>query len=98
MLWLIIGLIVGVGGYWLVTTLYARDIRVMWYEWLIALSAVVLALLAIQNFVGSLEELEPQAAWMTLVMFGVPALVLAGIAAFLVRRRQQPAKPAPQKA
>ncbi len=98
MLWLIIGLIVGVGGYWLVTTLYARDIRVMWYEWLIALSAVVLALLAIQNFVGSLEELEPQAAWMTLVMFGVPALALAGIAAFLVWRRHQPAKAAPQKA
>jgi len=89
MLWMIVGLVIGVGGYWLVVTVRAQKIRVVWYDWLIGALALVLALLALQNFFGSLEELEPQAAWMLLLMFGVPALLLAGVTGFLVWRQNR---------
>jgi len=96
--WLIFGIIIGLGAWGLTAWTSARKIRLLWYDWVLAALAVVFALLAYQNYTASLAELEPQAATFLLVMFGVPALALAAIAVFLVWRRQQPAKPAPQKA
>jgi hypothetical protein len=97
MLWLILGVVIGAGAFWLFSWTRARKINVTWYEWSLALLAVVFALLAIQNFEGSLAEFETRAAWILLAMFGVPALALAAISAYLVRRRHQP-KPVSQKA
>jgi hypothetical protein len=91
MLWLILGLLLGVVGYWLVTWTRARGIRVTWYEYLIEIAALILALVAIQNFVASLAELEPQAAWILLALFGVPALILACVGGFMIWRRQKSA-------
>jgi hypothetical protein len=98
MLWLILGVIIGAGALWLISWTRANKLNVTWYEWALAIVAVILALLAIQNFEGSLAEFETRAAWILLALFGAPALVSAAIAAYLVRRRQQPAKPASQKA
>lgn len=95
MLWMIVGLIVGVSAYWLVTTLQNRKLRVTWYEWLIGILALGLGLIGLQNFLGSLEELEPQAAWVMLGMFGVPALFFAGLTGYLVWRQNKPAKTIP---
>ena len=89
MLWLIVGLIVGVGGWWLVSWTGQKKLGVKWYEWLLAVIAVGFALLAIQNLNASIAELEPQAGWILLALFGVPALIFAAIAAFLVWRRQK---------
>jgi hypothetical protein len=97
MLWLILGLIIGVGGWWLVSWTRARQVRVTWYEWLLTAVAVIFALLAIQNYAASIAELEPQAAWILLALFGVPAVIFAAIAWFLVWRRRRPAG-APAKA
>ncbi len=92
MMWLIIGLLVGVGGWWLVSWTRKQNVRVTWYEWLLAVLAVLFVLLAIQNFTASFTELEPQAAWILLALFGVPALIFAGIAWFLVLRGQKSVK------
>jgi len=92
MWWLILGLIVGVVGYWLVLWTRAKGVKVTWYEWLIAVIALLFALGAIQNFFASFAELESQAAWVLLLLFGVPALVLGAVDWFLVKRRR--AKPA----
>lgn len=97
MLWLIIGLIIGVGGWWLVSWTGRKKLGVKWYEWLLAALAVAFALLAIQNLTASIAELEPQAGGILLALFGVPALFFAAIAAFLVWRRQKKAV-APAKA
>ncbi len=89
MLYFIMGLIVGVvvlGSVWLSQT---RGVRLTWYEWLIALAAIILAVLAVQNFDGSLQEFEPGAASLLLGLFGVPALVLALIDWFLVLRHKK---------
>ncbi|MBI4789196.1 MAG: hypothetical protein HY782_19360 [Chloroflexi bacterium] len=74
MLWLIIGLIIGVGGWWLVSWTGRKKLGVKWYEWLLAALAVAFALLAIQNLTASIAELEPQAGGILLALFGVPAL------------------------
>ncbi len=89
MWWLILGVIIGVGGMWLVSRTRKQNVRVTWYEWLLAVLAVLFALLAIQNFTASFTELEPQAAWILLAMFGVPAVIFAAIAWFLVWRRSK---------
>lgn len=99
MWWLILGVILGVGGWWLVSWTRKRNLRVTWYEWLLAVIAVLFALLAIQNYFASVAELEPQAAWILLALFGVPAVILAAIAAFLVWRQQKSVRaPEPAKA
>jgi hypothetical protein len=86
MLWLIIGLIVGAGAYWLVSWTRANKISVKWYEWLIAFGAAVSALLAVQNVEGSVAELEMRAAWTLLAGFGFIAVFLAIVAWRLVAR------------
>jgi hypothetical protein len=98
MWWLILGVIIGVGGWWLVSWSRQKSMRVTWYEWVLAVLAVIFALLAIQNYFASIAELEPQAAWILLALFGVPALILAAIPVFLVWRKQKSAPaPAPTK-
>ncbi len=94
MWWLILGVIIGVGGWWLVAWTGKKNLRVTWYEWLLAVIAVLFALLAIQNFTASFAELEPQAAWILLALFGVPAVILAALAAFLVWRQTKSVKAA----
>ncbi|MCI0477677.1 MAG: hypothetical protein L0Y55_15645 [Anaerolineales bacterium] len=96
--WLIFGIVIGLGAWGLSAWTSARKIRLLWYDWALAVLAVAFALLAYQNYTASIAELEPQAATFLLVAFGVPALILAGVAVFLVWRRHQPAKAAPQKA
>jgi len=91
MLWLILGLIIGAGGFWLVSWVRAKGISVRWYEWLLAVLAVLLALLALQLFFASLAELEPRAAWLLLLFVGLPAIILGAIAWFLPWRRQRAA-------
>ena len=96
--WLIFGIVIGLGAWGLSAWTSARRIRLLWYDWALAALAVVFALLAYQNYTASIAELEPQAATFLLVAFGLPALFLAALVVFFVWRRQQPAKPTPQKA
>ena len=88
-MWLMIGLIVGAALLALVLWLKGRDIRVAWYEWLIGIVGLLLLLFTIQNLVGSLAEIEPTAAYMFLLVTGLPALILLVVAWQLVARRQR---------
>jgi len=97
MLWLVLGLLIGVGGWWLVSWARARKLGVKWYEWLLGVLAVGFALLAIQNYAAFLREMEPYSANVMLALLGVPALLLAGLAVFLVWWRSRKTS-APTKA
>ncbi|MBA7687060.1 hypothetical protein ES703_95520 [subsurface metagenome] len=88
-MWLIIGLIVGAALLALVLWLRGRDIKVTWYEWLIGIVGLLLLLFTIQNFTGSFAELEPTAAYMFLLVTGLPALILLAVAWQLIARRQR---------
>ena len=90
-MWLIIGLVVGAVLLALVAWLRSRDIKVTWYEWLIGVIGLLLLLFTIQNFAGSFIELEPTAAYMFLLVTGLPALILLVIAWQLAWRRHRAA-------
>ena len=91
MLWLIVGLILGAGATWLVSWTRANKVAVTWYEWLFAFGAAISALLAIQNFEGSMAELEARAAWLLLAGFGFIAVFLALVTWRLVARHNSKA-------
>jgi len=90
-MWFIIALVVGIALTALVLWLRGRDIKVTWYEWLIGLVGLALLLYTVQNFVTAFAELESQAAWMFLLVLGLPAVILLAVAWQLVWRRQRAA-------
>lgn len=79
MWWFIYGVALGVGGTVLVNWVLGENIAVAWYVWPIGLLALALGTLAVQNFFASKAELEPKAAWMGLLVIGLPALLLSGL-------------------
>ncbi|MBI5051751.1 MAG: dehalogenase [Chloroflexi bacterium] len=98
MLWLILGLVLGALFFWMATR---SNLKLTWYEWILVALATILALFAIQNYTASVTELEPRAANFLLMMFGLPAVVLAAIAAglafFRLRGKKVSSQPAPAK-
>jgi len=90
-MWFIIGIVLGAALLALVAWLRGRDIKVTWYEWLIGVVGLLLLIFTIQNFAGSFIELEPTAAWMFLLVTGLPALILLAVAWQLARRRHRAA-------
>ncbi len=88
-MWLIIGLIAGAAVLGLVIWMRSRNIAIKWYEGLIGALGLVALLFTIQNFAGSLAELESTAANMFLLVTGLPALILLAVAWQLIARRQR---------
>jgi hypothetical protein len=89
-MWLIIGLIVGAAILALSVWLRNKGINLTWYEWLIGAVGLILLLFTVQNFLGSQAELEPNAAYMFLLVTGLPALILLAVAWQLAARRSRP--------
>ena len=88
-MWLIIGLVAGAAILGLVQWMRSKNISLTWYEWLIGIIGLALLLFTIQNFFGSFAELEPTAAWMFLLITGLPALILLAVSWQLAARRQK---------
>ncbi len=87
-MWFIIALVLGAGLAALVLWLRSRDTKVAWYVWLMGIIGLLLVLLAIQHYTGSLVELYPQAGWLGALIIGVPGLILIVLAWQLIARRQ----------
>jgi uncharacterized integral membrane protein len=83
-LWIILGVLIGVGFYWLATR---TSFNLTWYEWVMAVLSIILILFAIQNYGASQTELEPRAAGFLLLIFGLPGVILGVIPAVLAWRR-----------
>jgi hypothetical protein len=88
-MWLIIGLVAGAAVLGLILWLRGKDVSVKWYEWLIGAIGLLLLLFTIQNFAGSLAELESTAANMFLLVTGLPAIILLAVSWQLIARRQR---------
>lgn len=86
-MWFIIGLALGALLLGFVMYLRNKNIKLVWYEWLIGIAGFLLLLFTVQNFFGSFEEIEPTAAWMFLLVLGLPAVILLAIAWQLAARR-----------
>ncbi|AGG06974.1 MULTISPECIES: hypothetical protein [Dehalococcoides] len=86
-MWFIMGTVVGIvilGLFWLIKR---NNLSLTWYEWVIGIAGFALMLLTVQNFIGSFLEYEPRAAYMFLLVTGLPSLVLLGVAWQLAARR-----------
>jgi len=88
-MWLIIGLVAGAAILGLVQWMRSKNISLTWYEWLIGIVGLALLLFTIQNFFGSFAELEPTAAWMFLLVTGLPSLIFLAVSWQLIARRQK---------
>jgi hypothetical protein len=77
-----------VAGVAVITWLFAKKADLKWYEWLLGVIGWGLALYAFQNFGASNAEVEPRAAGLLLLIFGVPALIFLALAYFLPRGRK----------
>ncbi len=79
-------------GVAVIVWLLVKKVALRWYEWLIGIVGYLLALLALQNWAASLKEVEPRAAWILLLMIGIPAvmlLVIAWLLPYLRLRRSE---------
>ena len=82
-MWFVIALILGglIGAFAL--WMRSKDMKMAWYTWLIGIAGLFLFLFTIQNYVGSNNEFESEAASMFLLILGLPSVVLIAIAAVL---------------
>jgi uncharacterized membrane protein len=87
-MWFLIALILGalVGG--LLLWMRSRSMSLTWYEWVIGVIGLLMVLFGVQNYFGSVAEVELNAAPMYLLVVALPGLVLLAIAGFLAYRRQ----------
>jgi hypothetical protein len=83
MWWFLYGLILGAGIMNLVSWAIHENRQVSWYAWLIGSVALLLITMSLQHFYASRKEMEYKAAWMGLLLLGIPALILIGITSWL---------------
>jgi len=89
MLWFLIGIVLGITLLGLTAWMRGKNVSLTWYEWLIGIVGLLLLLFTIQNFVGSFIEIESTAAWMFLLITGLPALILLVVVWQLAARRNK---------
>jgi hypothetical protein len=83
----ILGLIVGAGLMALAFWLQRSAVIVKWYEWLLGGLGFILGVWAVNDFFASMAEHNEGQGRFLLVTLGVPAILLLGLAIFLVWRR-----------
>ncbi|OBW62540.1 MAG: dehalogenase [Dehalococcoides mccartyi] len=86
-MWFIIGIVLGALLLGLIMYLRSKSISLTWYEWVIGLMGLLLLLFTLQSFRGSFAELEPYAAYIFLLVTGLPSIILLAIAWQLSVRR-----------
>jgi len=88
MWWFVFGLVLGGCRLIIMRRKGAKKIRMTWYEWVMGIASLILILLVLQNFIGSVAEEEPRAAWMGVLFLGIPAVILGVLAVRLPLQRQ----------
>ncbi|HEX9015896.1 MAG TPA: hypothetical protein VF960_07855 [Chloroflexota bacterium] len=83
MMWVIIGMVIGLGLAYLVSASRSGKMRIRWYQWLLGVIAVGFLLLAVQNYFALLDELQPKMAGFALIAFGLPGVICAVLAGAL---------------
>ncbi len=88
----VVGIVLALALLGLVLWLRRREIRVAWYEWLMGSLGLLLLIFAVELIITFTAEFERVAAWNAFFIFGLPALVLLGLAVFLPWWRLRPRK------
>jgi len=86
-MWFMIGMLVGVLVLGLIWLMKRNNLSLTWYEGLIGVIGMVMLLFTIQNYFGSLAEIEPKAANLFLLVIGLPGIILLALSWQLAARR-----------
>ncbi|ACZ61271.1 hypothetical protein [Dehalococcoides mccartyi] len=87
-MWFLIGIAIGAAVLGIVALLRTKKIALTWYEWVLGIIGMGLLLFTLQNFFGSFAELESKAAYVFLIIPGIPAVIMLALAWQLAARRQ----------
>jgi hypothetical protein len=88
--YVLVGFIMGGGAVYLGVILKEKVIKLKWYEWILVVLGFVLFLFAAQTFIASLGEGAAQAAWLGLLFFGLPiVLIVVGVWRLVQVRRSK---------
>jgi len=90
-MWFTIGILVGALILGLIWLMKRHNFSLTWYEWLIGAAGLLMLLFTIQNYFGSLAEVEPKAANMFLLVIGLPGIILLALSWQLAARRAKKA-------
>jgi uncharacterized membrane protein len=85
----ILGIVLGALLIGLFVYLKSIGFSLTWYEWLIGIVGLLLLFMTVQNMIGSMIELESQAAWMFALIMGLPAVLLLAVDWRLIARRKK---------
>jgi hypothetical protein len=72
----IIGFILGGASVYLWNFLKEKAIQLKWFEWVLFILSSLLFVFLGQTFIGSFGEGEVQAAWLSVVFFGIPIIIM----------------------
>ncbi|ACZ61276.1 hypothetical protein [Dehalococcoides mccartyi] len=90
-MWMIIGILVGLAIWGVVQFAKNKGLNLTWYDWVIGLLGLGLLLFTFQNFIGAFAEAEDKAAYLFLLVTGLPSLILLAVAWQLAIRRAKKA-------
>ena len=74
--YVLIGFLLGGGAVYLWSYLKEKAVKLVWYEWVLFILAGLIFMFLGQTFIGSFEEGESQAAWLSVVFMGVPIIIM----------------------
>ena len=86
-MWFLIALILGALIAGLILWMRSRSMSLTWYEWVIGIIGLLMVLFGVQNYFGSVAEVELNAAPLYLLIVALPGLVLLLVAGLLANRR-----------
>lgn len=78
-LWIVIAVLLTLGFVQLFAWLKRNDIKPAWWVWLVGAVGLLLVLMAVQHYVGTLEEMYFTAAWMGALILGIPGVILLAV-------------------
>lgn len=74
-LYVIIGFIMGGGLFYFLSYVKELGLKVKWYEWILIVLILLFFMFLMQTFIGSIQEGEPRAAFLTVVFMGLPIVI-----------------------
>lgn len=84
LLWVFVALALGIGGTLFLGWIRRNSIKPSIWFWLLGGLGLLLVLMALQHYVGTMEEMLPTAAVWGAMIFGIPGLLLLAAAAWRI--------------
>jgi hypothetical protein len=89
LLWVLVALALGVGVTLLFGWIRRNSIKPSIWFWLLGGVGLLLVLMALQHYVGTMEEMLPTAAVWGAMLFGIPGILLLAAAAWRIVTEKQ---------